>query len=1298
MPALRVYELAKEMDMNSKALLDTMIEMGLPMKNHMSTIPSNEVNRIRAMVMKHLGHPDAEPVPRPPEKKEAPPLAGLRRTPAQRAQAMEQAQSSGRGGAQAGARPGSASAGYAGQGRYAQGAQSDTGQLRPGQTRPGGTGGSGPAAAGQSRPGQARPGQSQPGQARPGQGPGQYQQPGQARPGQGLGQGGAVQTRAGYAGQGAGAQSLGSQDQRRRYDGARGDAGAQAQRPQGAGAQSRPAGRPQGAAGAGNERAQSGYGVQVTDRGFRSGLGPDAGQPPRRAQDAPQPRGPREGAQSPRDGARAVGARDVAQGIATQDAAREARETTPRRQPGDSISPEEARALALARQRRLEKEAAEAAAAAEEARARAAEQSRARAQAAQAAQDAQAAQTAQARSQAQTPETDQAPPRRRQPGESIRPEEARAQARARRQPGDSISPDEARAQARALRKQDEDAVETQPEQGAVVTEATSADQRAIAGSVDIAGATGEESARQGESAAGEIGAAAATSETVTAGEVSGAGAKGLAQAKSADTTAAGKVAPQRQAQPRGQSTQGARGTQGTQSAQAEQNARNAGRPGTTGQGFGQSRTQSFADRFAKAPGQAQTKAPKPKRAPAPADSRTRGFNKGPKAPVIGRDTADQLSHLGSAGEEDSRFLNKVENAVGEKAYDRGGITRTPSRKQNRYEESRPTASRSRARSGKDRGRQVRQEPAPVVIKTITIDGPTTVMDFARLLGKKTSDIIKRLISYGIMANVNYELDLDTLTLLGQDFGTQVEARVTREDRLVATDGPDNPLNLIERPPVVTIMGHVDHGKTSLLDAIRKANVTASEAGGITQHIGAYQAEINNRMITFLDTPGHEAFTAMRARGAQCTDIAILVVAADDGVMPQTVEAINHAKAANVPIIVAINKIDLESANPERVKQELTEYGLLAEEWGGETIFAEVSAKTKQGIDSLLEMILLVADVGDLKANPNRKAKGVVIEAKLDRGRGPVATVLVQNGTLLNGDFLIVGSVQGRIRLMNDDKGKPIKQAGPSTPVEVVGLSDVPMAGDVFQVVEDERLAKQIADERTALRREEFINSRTRVSLDDLFARIQTGEVKDLNIIIKADVQGSIEALKTSLEKLSNNEVRVQTIHQGVGGITEADVDFAIASNAIILGFNVRPDANAKKVAETNQVDIRLYRVIYNAIEDVKSALSGLLTPEIRENVIGRAEVRQVIRVPRVGVIAGCYILDGKITRGCQLRVIRDNIVIHEGSIGSLRRFKDDVREVATGFECGIGIDRFQDFRDGDNIEGFVLEEIKRELA
>jgi len=483
-----------------------------------------------------------------------------------------------------------------------------------------------------------------------------------------------------------------------------------------------------------------------------------------------------------------------------------------------------------------------------------------------------------------------------------------------------------------------------------------------------------------------------------------------------------------------------------------------------------------------------------------------------------------------------------------------------------------------------------------------------------------------------------------------------------------------------------------------LDAIRHTSVTSTEAGGITQHIGAYQVELKGKKITFLDTPGHEAFTAMRARGAQVTDIAILVVAADDGIMPQTIEAINHAKAAQVPIIIAINKIDKENAQPDRVKQDLTNYGLVPEEWGRDTICANVSAKSGEGLENLLEMILLVAEVADLKANPNRKAKGSVIEAKLDKSRGPVATILVQNGTLDTGDFIIVGTTSGRIRAMQDDKGRKLKRALPSTPVEVIGLSDVPLAGDTFQAVDDERLAKQITSERSAIKREEAIHSRSRISLDDLFSQIQQGEVKELNIIIKADVQGSIEAIKSSLEKLSNNEVRVNIIHQGVGAITETDVQFADASNAIIIGFNVRPDTNARKVAENQQIDIRLYRVIYNAIEDVKAALSGLLKPEIREVVLGRAEVRATFKVPKVGTIAGCYLTEGKFLRNAQVRVIRDGIVVHEGDIDSLKRFKDDVREVMAGYEFGLGLERFNDIREGDSLEAFTTEEIKRELT
>jgi len=646
----------------------------------------------------------------------------------------------------------------------------------------------------------------------------------------------------------------------------------------------------------------------------------------------------------------------------------------------------------------------------------------------------------------------------------------------------------------------------------------------------------------------------------------------------------------------------------------------------------------------------------------------------------------------------ANYLSKAENVLGDKAYERGGKTKTTSpKKPSRFDNKRSDGKKGGRFNKGGKKQQPHREQPPVIIKNIALEGPLTVQEFAHLMNKKVTEVIKKLLVLGVMATINQELDIETLMLLGAEFGTTVEVKATKEDILLAEE-PDKPEELVERPPVVTIMGHVDHGKTSLLDVIRKTNVVEGEAGGITQHIGAYQVDVNGKKITFLDTPGHEAFTAMRARGAQITDLAILVVAADDGVMPQTIEAINHAQAAKVPMIIAINKIDVPGANPEKIKQELTEYGIVAEEWGGEAICVNVSAKTKEGLDNLLEMVLLVSEVGDLKANPLRKAKGTVVEAKLDKGRGPVATVLVQNGHLLVGDFMIVGTTQGRVRAMLDDMGRRIDKAMPSTPVEVVGLNDVPQAGDVFHVVEDERLAKQITSERTAQKREVAIQSRTRISLDDLFSHIQQGEVRDLNIIIKADVQGSIEALKQSLEKLSNEEVRVNIIHQGVGGIRETDVMLADASNAIILGFNVRPDVNSRKVAEAQQIDIRLYRVIYNAIEDVKAALSGLLKPEIREVVLGQAEVRAVFRVPKIGAVAGCYVTEGKINRNSQVRVIRDGVVIHEGNIDSLRRFKEDAKEVSSGYECGIGIDKFNDVHEGDHLESFTFEEIKRELS
>ena len=598
----------------------------------------------------------------------------------------------------------------------------------------------------------------------------------------------------------------------------------------------------------------------------------------------------------------------------------------------------------------------------------------------------------------------------------------------------------------------------------------------------------------------------------------------------------------------------------------------------------------------------------------------------------------------------------------------------------------------RGKHGRGPVKEVR-DTAP---KHITIPETIIVQDLASLMSRKSSELIMKLMGLGLMATINQEIDAETAVIIAQEFGVEVEVKVEKPvwelEEIV-----DAPESLINRPPVVTVMGHVDHGKTSLLDAIRVTNVTAREAGGITQHIGAYQVEIKGQRITFLDTPGHEAFTAMRARGAEVTDIVVLVVAADDGVMPQTVEAINHAKAAGVPIIVAINKIDKENAQPDKVKQELTEYGLVAEEWGGDSIMVPVSAKAKQNIEGLLEMILLVSEVQELKANPARKAYGTVVEAQLDKGRGPVATVLVQKGTLEIGDLLVAGSAYGKVRAMIDDKGRRIKKAGPSTPVEVLGLSEVPMAGDTIHSVDDEKVAKAMVSHRQDERKAEDAKRNVKVSLEDLFDRIKEGQVKELNVILKADVQGSIEALRQSLERLSTSEVRVNPIHGGVGAITETDVMLAAASNAIIIGFNVRPDANTKATAEIQGVDIRLYRVIYNAIEEVKAAMTGLLDPDFKEKVLGKAEVRATFKVPKAGTVAGCFVTEGKITRNAEVRVIRDGIVVFEGKLESLKRFKDDVKEVMTGYECGIGIEKYNDIKEGDTVEAFEMEEVKREL-
>ena len=603
----------------------------------------------------------------------------------------------------------------------------------------------------------------------------------------------------------------------------------------------------------------------------------------------------------------------------------------------------------------------------------------------------------------------------------------------------------------------------------------------------------------------------------------------------------------------------------------------------------------------------------------------------------------------------------------------------------------------RARAGKKQP-SVQQLMAPIHIdKAYMTAEHITVKDLTERIGKPAGEILKKLFLLGIMANINSELDFDTASLVCTEFGVELEMKLDRtaEDALTEETGAEDTEDQLQpRPPVITIMGHVDHGKTSLLDYIRKSHVTAGEAGGITQHIGAYTVNLNGRIITFLDTPGHEAFTAMRARGTQATDIAILVVAADDGVMPQTVESINHARAAGVPIIVAINKMDKEGANPDRVKQDLTAYNLVPEEWGGDTIMAPVSALTGEGVDDLLEMILLQADVMQLRANPNRMARGVIIEAKLDKNRGPLATVLLKNGTLHVGDNIVAGMASGRVRAMLNDRGERVKEAGPSMPVEIAGFTEVPEAGDDMMAVADDRLSRQVAQER----REKMRAARTattKVSLDNLFDNINEGKLKNLNLIVKADVQGSVEAVKQALEKLSNDEVKVHILHSAVGAITKDDVNLASAFGAIIIGFNIRPDASAREAAAREEVDIRLYRIIYQAIEDIEAAMKGMLAPQYREEIIGHAEVRSVFKVSGVGMVAGCYVKDGKLQRNASVRLVRDNIVVFDGKLSSLRRFKDDVKEVAAGYECGVGLENYNDIKENDEIECFIQQEIER---
>ena len=612
---------------------------------------------------------------------------------------------------------------------------------------------------------------------------------------------------------------------------------------------------------------------------------------------------------------------------------------------------------------------------------------------------------------------------------------------------------------------------------------------------------------------------------------------------------------------------------------------------------------------------------------------------------------------------------------------------TQYRKQGMRSSRRETEAQRLARIAAERAKKPQ-----IVVK---IPDEIVVSDLAAMLKMTAAEVVKKLFSLGVMATVNQVIDYDTAAIVATELGAKAEKEVvvTIEDRII-DDSDDSAEDLSPRDPVVVVMGHVDHGKTSLLDAIRHTDVTATEAGGITQHIGAYRVDLNGQKITFLDTPGHAAFTSMRARGAQATDIAVLVVAADDGIMPQTIEAINHAKAAGVDIIVAINKMDKPGATTDRIMQQLTEYDLIPEEWGGDTICVPVSALTKMNIDKLLESILLVAEMKELKANPNRAAKGIVIEARLDRNRGPIATLLVQNGTLHSGDIIVAGTSVGRVRVMVDDKGRKVKEAGPSVPVEIMGLAEAPQAGDAFDAVSDERLARELVEQRKQKQKEEQFKSFDKVTLENLFSSLKEGELKELDIIVKADVQGSVEAVKQSLEKLSNDEVRVKIIHGGVGAINESDVMLANASNAIIVGFNVRPDPVAAQNAERDGVDIRCYRIIYDCIDEIEAAIKGMLAPKFREVQQGRAEVRQVVKISSVGNIAGCYVLSGKVTRNSKIRVVRDGIVITEDEISSLRRFKDDVKEVAQNFECGIGLAKFNDIKEGDIFEAFIIEEYR----
>ncbi len=720
---------------------------------------------------------------------------------------------------------------------------------------------------------------------------------------------------------------------------------------------------------------------------------------------------------------------------------------------------------------------------------------------------------------------------------------------------------------------------------------------------------------------------------------------------------------------------------------------------------------SLADIFASAPKTESAKPAEKKQGgkPAAAPSSDKAAAPAQPAPVkkekenkphVPRQVAEKrvVDTRGSAAVNIAKYDEKFDNMAGDKSRNRdrdrkGGKEKIVNKAKQRQQGQ--AASAKRRQEERDKMQKLQLEIAKKQQLKVMIPDEINVGELASRMKKSAGEVIKRLIKLGVFASVSDVVDYDTAALVAMEFGCKVEKEVvvTVEEKLI-DDHEDSADELIGRAPVVVVMGHVDHGKTSLLDYIRHANVASGEAGGITQHIGAYTVEINGSPITFLDTPGHEAFTSMRARGAMVTDIAILVVAADDGIMPQTVESINHAKAAGIPLVVAINKMDTVGANPERIKQQLTEYDIVPEEWGGETIICPISAKTGEGIDALLENLVILAEVQELKANPNRAAKGTVIEARLDKGRGPIMTVLVQNGTLKLGDIIIAGTAVGRVRTMINDKGVRITEAGPSVPVEISGMSEVPSAGDTFNAVADERMARELVEERKTQQKNAAFGSSKKVSLEDLFSQIQAGEMKTLNIIVKADVQGSAEAVKASLEKITNDEVRVKVIHSAVGAISESDVMLAATSGAIIVGFNVRPDNAARDSAARANVDMRMYRVIYDCINEIEAAMKGMLAPKFEEVIIGHAEVRETYKVSKVGTVTGCYVLDGKIQRGCSVRVLRDNIVIHEGELASLRRFKDDVKEVASGYECGMQVEKFNDIKVGDVIECFVMQQVK----